>query len=74
MKQTAAPCQHIYSTKSPPAVAAERYPYYEAAGAQVCESTGVVVAPYMDYPQLLGVLLRLLGEAGDGGRKLLPLS
>ena len=25
---------------------------------QVCESTGVVVAPYLDYPQLLGVLLR----------------
>ena len=36
---------------------------------QVCESTGVVVAPYMDYPQLLGVLLRLLGEGGDGGGK-----
>jgi Domain of unknown function (DUF3385) len=35
----------------------------------VCESTGVVVAPYMDYPQLLGVLLRLLGEGGDGGGK-----
>jgi serine/threonine-protein kinase mTOR len=29
----------------------------------------VVVAPYMDYPQLLGVLLRLLGEGGDGGGK-----
>lgn len=35
----------------------------------MCESTGVVVAPYMDYPQLLGVLLRLLGEGGDGGGK-----
>lgn len=29
----------------------------------------MVVAPYMDYPQLLGVLLRLLGEAGDGSGK-----
>lgn len=35
----------------------------------MCESTGVVVAPYMDYPQLLGVLLRLLGEAADGAGK-----
>lgn len=34
-------------------------------GWQVCESTGVVVAPYLDYPQLLGVLLRLLGETAD---------
>lgn len=31
----------------------------------MCESTGVVVAPYLDYPQLLGVLLRLLGETAD---------
>lgn len=31
----------------------------------MCESTGVVVAPYLDYPQLLGVLLRLLGETSD---------
>lgn len=29
----------------------------------------MVVAPYMDYPQLLGVLLRLLGEAADGAGK-----
>ena len=36
---------------------------------QVCESTGVVVTPYMEYPQLLGVLLRLLGEASDGPGK-----
>lgn len=32
---------------------------------QVCESTGVVVAPYTDFPQLLSVLLRMLGEGGD---------
>ena len=28
------------------------------------ESTGIVVAPYMEYPQLLGLLLRMLCE-GD---------
>ena len=28
------------------------------------ESTGVVVMPYLEYPQLLGMLLRLLSE-GD---------
>ena len=31
----------------------------------MCESTGVVVSPYKDYPQLLAVLLRMLGEGGD---------
>ena len=31
---------------------------------QVVESTGVVVMPYLEYPQLLGMLLRLLSE-GD---------
>ena len=36
---------------------------------QVCESTGVVVAPYTDYPQLLSVLLRMLGEGGELGVK-----
>ncbi|KAK9806315.1 hypothetical protein WJX72_010074 [[Myrmecia] bisecta] len=29
---------------------------------QVVESTGIVVTPYMEYPQLLGVLLRMLNE------------
>lgn len=32
---------------------------------QVCESTGVVIAPYIDYPQLLAVLLRMLGEGAE---------
>ncbi len=36
-----------------------------ATKSQVCESTGVVVAPYTDFPQLLSVLLRMLGEGGD---------
>ena len=31
----------------------------------MCESTGVVVAPYTDFPQLLSVLLRMLGEGGE---------
>uniref|UniRef100_A0A7S1SYY6 Serine/threonine-protein kinase TOR n=1 Tax=Tetraselmis chuii TaxID=63592 RepID=A0A7S1SYY6_9CHLO len=31
---------------------------------QVVESTGIVVTPYMEYPQLMGLLLRLLSE-GD---------
>lgn len=26
------------------------------------ESTGIVVTPYLEYPQLLGVLLRMLNE------------
>lgn len=34
------------------------------AGPQVVESTGIVVTPYMEYPQLMGLLLRLLSE-GD---------
>jgi hypothetical protein len=29
---------------------------------QVVESTGIVVTPYLEYPQLLGVLLRMLNE------------
>ena len=29
---------------------------------QVVESTGFVVMPYLEYPQLLGVLLRMLSE------------
>ena len=31
-------------------------------GLQVVESTGFVVMPYLEYPQLLGVLLRMLSE------------
>jgi hypothetical protein len=36
---------------------------------QVVESTGVVVTPYLDYPQLLGVLLRMLNESTVDWRK-----
>lgn len=34
---------------------------------QVVESTGLVMAPYIEYPQLLGVLLRMLNE-GEGSQ------
>jgi FKBP12-rapamycin complex-associated protein len=34
-------------------------------GVQVVESTGLVMAPYLEYPQLLSVLLRMLNE-GEG--------
>ena len=38
------------------------------------ESTGYVVAPYTDYPQLLGVLLKLLNESSFATRhKLIKL-
>lgn len=36
---------------------------------QVVGSTGCVVAPYLDYPQLLGVLLRLLSEGAPAARR-----
>lgn len=36
---------------------------------RVVESTGFVVAPYMDYPPLLGILLRMLGEGGAATRR-----
>ena len=32
---------------------------------QVVESTGLVMTPYLEYPQLLSVLLRMLNE-GEG--------
>ena len=35
---------------------------------QVVESTGVVVMPYLEYPQLLGMLLRLLSEGDQNCR------
>eukprot|EP00891_Asterochloris_glomerata_P006787 jgi/Astpho2/6787/fgenesh1_pm.00103_%23_6_t len=41
-----------------------RYTVAVATLGQVVESTGVVVMPYLEYPQLLGMLLRLLSE-GD---------
>ena len=34
---------------------------------QVVESTGLVMSPYLEYPQLLGVLLRMLNE-GEGSQ------
>lgn len=38
------------------------------AGVQVIESTGVVVTPYMEYPQLLGMLLQMLSEGSPQAR------
>ena len=35
---------------------------------QVIESTGVVVTPYMEYPQLLGMLLHMLSEGSPQAR------
>ena len=35
---------------------------------QVIESTGVVVTPYMEYPQLLGMLLHMLNEGSPHAR------
>jgi FKBP12-rapamycin complex-associated protein len=40
-----------------------------SAPLQVVESTGFVVVPYLEYPQLLGVLLRMLAEGGPGVRR-----
>ena len=37
-------------------------------GMQVVESTGIVVTPYLEYPQLLGVLLRMLNESAPSVR------
>lgn len=37
-------------------------------GVQVIESTGVVVTPYMEYPQLLGMLLQMLSEGSPQAR------
>jgi hypothetical protein len=34
---------------------------------QVVESTGLVMTPYIEFPQLLGVLLRMLNE-GEGSQ------
>jgi FKBP12-rapamycin complex-associated protein len=36
---------------------------------QVVESTGTVVVPYMEYPQLLGMLLGMLSEGAAPVRK-----
>ncbi|KDD76204.1 FAT domain-containing protein, partial [Helicosporidium sp. ATCC 50920] len=36
---------------------------------QVVESTGIVVSPYNDYPQLLGMLLRMLSDGGPALRR-----
>ena len=38
------------------------------ASLQVIESTGVVVTPYMEYPQLLGMLLQMLSEGSPQAR------
>jgi FKBP12-rapamycin complex-associated protein len=36
---------------------------------RVVESTGAVVEPYLEYPQLLGMLLRMLGDGGAAARR-----
>lgn len=36
---------------------------------RVVESTGSVVKPYLDYPQLLGILLKMLGHGSSAGRR-----
>ena len=36
---------------------------------RVVESTGFVVSPYVDYPPLLGILLRMLGDGGAATRR-----
>lgn len=36
---------------------------------RIVESTGFAVAPYMDYPPLLGILLRMLGEGNAATRR-----
>eukprot|EP00889_Picochlorum_renovo_P008615 jgi/Picre1/35645/NNA_003106.t1 len=36
---------------------------------RIVESTGSVVSPYLDYPQLLGMLLKMLGESNAAGRR-----
>lgn len=41
---------------------------FVAIGLQVIESTGVVVTPYMEYPQLLGMLLQMLSEGSPQAR------
>ena len=37
--------------------------------AQVVESTGLVVTPYQHYPQLLGILLKMLNEGSTAARR-----
>jgi len=36
---------------------------------QIVESTGTVMSPYMDFPQLLSLLLRILHEGSPQQRK-----
>ena len=36
---------------------------------QIVENTGAVMTPYMDFPQLLAVLLRMLHEGTPAQRK-----
>lgn len=36
---------------------------------QIVESTGTVMKPYMDFPQLLSLLLRILHEGSPNQRK-----
>ena len=41
---------------------------------QVVESTGVVVMPYMQYPQLLGILLHMLSDRTNDSLRLAVLT
>ena len=36
---------------------------------RIVESTGSVVKPYLDYPHLLGILLKMLGDGSPAGRR-----
>lgn len=45
------------------------HPSSPAPPRQVVGSTGYVVAPYLEYPQLLGVLLRMLSEGAPAARR-----
>lgn len=42
---------------------------HTALPSQIVENTGIVMAPYMDFPQLLAVLLRMLHEGGPQQRR-----
>lgn len=54
--------------RSPPACSLA-HPAAHPTAPQVVGSTGFVVAPYLEYPQLLGVLLRMLSEGTPSARR-----
>jgi hypothetical protein len=64
-----AACLALLSLRGPRLVTCPRPPPPHSCSPQVVESTGCVVSPYLEYPQLLGVLLRMLSEGGAGVRR-----